>query len=158
MISLYKESVKEFCHDLADGLLGMNLPAEIGQRISEYKAWLEDWKHDDYLLVVDRIRNCVRFHFRPSIYDKSVRDGKSEDLLIGYAIGERYMDFLYTEPYTHELSYVAEIVPDGVAAGQDKIMWVIERSVTETERFLQLLRDAVREILRGNTYKEYIDT
>ncbi len=95
---------------------------------------------------------------KASIYDNSIRDGNaSEDLLIGYAIGERYIDFLYTEPYTHELSYIAEIVPEDIAAGQDKIIWILNRSLKETNTFLDLLRDALREILKGNTYKKHID-
>jgi hypothetical protein len=158
LISLYKEATKEFCQSLADELLSMNLSATLDQRISEYKAWLGSWRQDEYLQVVDRVRNCVRFHMRSSIYDRSVRDGDaSDDLLIGYAVGERYIDFLYTEPYTHELSYIAETVPESVAAGQDKILWIINRSLKETNRFLELLRDSVREILKGNTYKKHID-
>lgn len=157
-ISLYKEAVKEFCHGLADGLLTMGLSPTVTQEISEYKAWLDKWKDDDYLRVVDRVRNDLRFHMRSSIYDRSVRDGEvSEDLLIGYAIGERYMDFLYMEPYPHEFSHVAEIVPDSVAIGQDKIAWVLNRSTEETDRFLGVLRDALREIFKGNTYKKRVD-
>ncbi len=157
-ISLYKEAVKKFCHGLADGLLTMGLSPTVTQEISEYKAWLDKWKDDDYLRVVDRVRNDLRFHMRSSIYDRSVRDGEvSEDLLIGYAIGERYMDLLYMEPYPHEFSHVAEIVPDSVAIGQDKIAWVLNRSTEETDRFLGVLRDALREILKGNTYKRRVD-
>jgi len=158
LISLYKEATKEFCHSLADGLLNMNLSAAVSQRVLEYKAWLDNWKKDEYLRVVDRIRNCLSFHMSSSIYDKSVRDGDaSEDLLIGYAIGGRYMDFLYMEPYTHELSYIAEIVPGSVAPGQDRIAWILNRSLEEVNRFLELLRDSVREILKGNTYTKHID-
>jgi len=159
LISLYKEAVKEFCHGrLADGLLSMGLSATVTRRISEYKVWLDNWKQDEYLRVVDRVRNDLRFHMRSSIYDKSVRDGEaSEDLLIGYAIGERYMDFLYMEPYPHEFSHVAEIVPDSVAVGRDKIAWILNRSTEETDRFLGVLRDALREILKGNTYKKRVD-
>jgi hypothetical protein len=158
LISFYKEATKEFCHSLADGLLSMKLSAALHQRVSGYRAWLENWRQDEYLQVVDRIRNCVRFHMRASIYDSSIRDGNArEDLLIGYAIGDRYIDFLYTEPYTHELSYIAEIVPEGIAAGQDRIIWILNRSLKETNRFLDLLRDAVREILKGNTYQKHID-
>jgi hypothetical protein len=158
LISLYKEATKEFCNSLADGLLSMNLSVALGQRISEYKAWLDNWRQDAYLQVVDRIRNCVRFHMRSSIYDTSVTDGNaSDDLLIGYAVGERYIDFLYTEPYTHELSYIAEIVPESIAPGQDKILWILNRSLKEVNTFLALLRDSVREILKGNTYKKHVD-
>jgi hypothetical protein len=158
LISLCKEATKEFCHGLADGLLSMGLSTMVTQRISEYKEWLNKWKGDEYLRVVDRVRNDLRFHMRSSIYDRSIRDGEaSEDLLIGYAIGEHYMDFLYTEPYPHEFSHIAEIVPDSVAAGKDKIAWILNRSTEETDRFLGMLRDALREILKGNTYKKRID-
>jgi hypothetical protein len=158
LISLYKEAIKEFCHSLAGGLLSMNVSAAVSQRISEFKARLENWKQDEYLRVVDRIRNCLRFHLRSSIYDKSVRDGNaSEDLLIGYAIGGRYTDFLYMEPYTHELSYIAETVPERIPTGQDRIQWTIDRSEKEIVAFLQLLRDSVREILKGNTYMKRVD-
>jgi hypothetical protein len=158
LISLYKEAVKEFCHGLADGLLSMGLSATVTRRISEYKAWLDNWKQDEYLRVVDRVRNDLRFHMRSSIYDRSIRDGEaSEDLLIGYAIGERYMDFLYMEPYPHEFSHIAEVVPDSIATGQDKIIWVLNRSTEETAKFLGVLRDALREMLKGNAYKKRID-
>ena len=159
LISFYKESIKEFCNSLADGLLDMNLTVAMKQRISEYKVWLDNWKQDEYLQVVDRIRNHLRFHMRSSIYDKSIQEGTcSEDMLIGYAIGERYMDFLYTVPYTYELSYIAEAVPDSIDPGKDKILWILNRSTEETDKFLKLLRDTVREILKGNTYKRHTET
>jgi hypothetical protein len=95
---------------------------------------------------------------KSSIYGESIRDGsQDEDLLIGYAVGERYVDFLYMEPYTHELAYIAETVPDSGSVGKDKIAWVLDRSVRETGKLLNLLRDTVREILKGNTYKKSID-
>lgn len=158
LISSYKESTKEFCNNLADGLLNMNLSEDVSRKVSEYKVWLEDWKKDEYLQVVDRIRNCLRFHMKSCIYDKYIKEGnKSGDILVGYAIGERYMDFLYTEPYTLELSYIAEIVPDSVSVGKDKIDWIIERSEQEANKFLRLLRETIREILKENIYKKNID-
>ena len=157
MISSYKESTKEFCNHLADGLLNMNLSEAVRQKVSEYKEWLENWKQDEYLQVVDRIRNCLRFHMESCIYDKYIKDGnQSEDLLVGIAVGERVMDFLFTEPYTSELSYIAEIVPDNV--GGDKIDWVLERSKQETNKFVKLLKETIREIFKGNAYKKIIDT
>ena len=62
MISIYKESTKEFCNNLADDLLNMSISEAVSQKVLEYKAWLENWKQDEYLKVVDRIRNCLRFH------------------------------------------------------------------------------------------------
>ena len=157
MISIYKESTKEFCNNLADGLLNMNLSEAVSRKVSEYKAWLDNWKQDEYLQVVDRIRNCLRFHMKSCIYDKYIKDGnQSEDLLVGIAVGERVMDFLFTEPYTSELSYIAEIVPDSV--GKDKIDWIHQRSLKETDKFVKLLRESVREIFKGNSYKKIIDT
>jgi hypothetical protein len=135
----------------------MNLSEAVRQKVSEYKEWLENWKQDEYLQVVDRIRNCLRFHMESCIYDKYIKDGnQSEDLLVGIAVGERVMDFLFTEPYTSELSYIAEIVPDNV--GGDKIDWVLERSKQETNKFVKLLKETIREIFKGNAYKKIIDT
>lgn len=156
MISTYKESIKEFCINLADGLLNMNLSEDVRRKVSEYKLWLENWKRDEYLQVVDRIRNCLRFHMKSCIYDKSIKEGnQSKDLLIGIAVGLRVMDRLFTEPYTSELSYIAEIVPDNV--GEDKINWVIKRSVEETDKFVKLLMEIIREMLKGNAYRKPID-
>ena len=157
MISSYKESTKEFCNSLADGLLNMDLSEAVRQKISEYKAWLKNWKQDEYLQVVDRIRNCIRFHMDSRIYDKCIKDGnQSKDVLVGIAVGERVMDFIFTEPYTSELSYIAEIVPD--SAGEDKINWIQERSLEETNKFVKLLKETIREIFKGNAYKKIIDT
>ena len=156
MISSYKESTKEFCNHLADGLLNMKLSEAVRQKVSEYKVWLDNWKQDEYLQVVDRIRNDLRFHMKSCIYDKYIKDGhQSKDILVGYAIGERIMDFLYTEPYTSELSHIAEIVPD--VAG-DKINWIQKKAAEETNKFIILLREIIREILKGNVYKDFIDT
>lgn len=156
MISFYKESTKEFGRNLAKGLLNMNLSKSLSLKVSEYNAWLENWKQDEYLQVVHRIRNYLRFHMKSSIYDKYIKDGnKSEDLLVGVAIGEQYKDFLFTEPYSFEFSYIAEIVPDSV--GEDKINWIQKRSVEETSKFVKLLREIIREIFKGNTYKKIID-
>jgi hypothetical protein len=156
MIGSYKESTKEFSNNLANGLLNMNLSETVKQKISQYKAWLENWKQDEYLQVVDRIRNDLRFHVKSSIYDKYIKDGdKSEDLLIGVAIGEQYKDFIYTEPYTFEFLHIAEIVPDNAG---DKINWIQKKAGEETKKFIVLLREIIREILKGNAYKDFIDT
>jgi hypothetical protein len=156
MIGSYKESTKEFSNNLANGLLNMNLSETVRQKISQYKAWLENWKQDEYLQVVDRIRNDLRFHVKSSIYDKYIKDGdKSEDLLVGVAVGKRYKDFLYTEPYTFEFSHIAEIVP--ASAGRDKINWIQKKAAEETSKFIRLLREIIREIFKGNAYKKIID-
>ena len=157
MISSYKESTKEFCNNLADGLLNMDLSEPVRQKISQYKAWLGKWKQDEYLQVVDRIRNCLRYHMDSCIYDKCIKDGiQSEDVLIGIAVGERVMDFVFTEPYTSEFSYIAEIVPEN--AGEDKISWIQKRALEETNKFVKILRETTREILKNNAYKKNIDT
>lgn len=157
MISSYKESTKEFCNNLADGLLNIDLSEPVRQKISQYKAWLGKWKQDEYLQVVDRIRNCLRYHMDSCIYDKCIKDGtQSEDVLIGIAVGERVMDFVFTEPYTSEFSYIAEIVPEN--AGEDKISWIQKRALEETNKFVKILRETTREILKNNAYKKNIDT
>ena len=158
MISIFKESTKEFCNNLAKGILNMRLSEPLSQKITEYKAWLDNWKQDEYLQVVDRIRNCLRFHIDSCIYDKYIKDGENEtkDLLIAVAVGERAMDICFTEPYTFEFSYIAESVPDNV--GKDKIDWIFERSVQESDRFVKLLEEVVQEILKGNAYKKPIDS
>ena len=113
-------------------------------------------EEDEYLQVVDRIRNCLRFHIDRSIYEEYIKEGnESKDILVGVADGDRFMDFLYIEPYTFEFQYIAEIIPD--IAGQDKIGWIRERAGAETSRFVKLLRDIIREILKGNAYKKTID-
>ena len=123
MISFYKESTKEFDRNLAEGLLNMNLSKTLSLKISEYKAWLENWKQDEYLQVVHRIRNKLRFHLESSIYDKYIKEGnKSKDLMIGISIGEQFKDFLYKEPYSFEFQYIAESVPATVR--KDKINWI----------------------------------
>ena len=125
-------------------------------KISKYKAWLENWEQDEYLQVVHRIRNELRFHLESSIYNKYIKEGKSsKDLLFGIAIGEQCKDFLYTEPYTFEFSHIAEIVPD--SAGEDKISWVQKKAAKETSKFIRLLREIIREIIKGNAYKKFID-
>jgi len=155
--SIYKELTKEFCNNLADDILNMNLSKDLSLKVSEYKAWLLNWKQDEYLQVVDRIRNDLRFHMKSSIYDKYIKDGdKSEDLLVGIAIGEQYKDFLYIEPYTFEISHIAEIVP--ASAGEDKIGWIKKRVGEETGKFIKLLREIIREIIKGNAYKKIIDS
>ena len=157
MISFYKESTKEFCNNLADGLSNMASSKAVRQKILEYKDWLQNWTDDEYLKIVDRIRNSLRFHMKPCIYDKYIKDGnQSEDLLVGISVGERVMDFLFTEPYTSELSYIAEIVPDSVA--MDKIDWIQQRSLKETNKFVELLWESVGKILKGNSYEKIIDT
>lgn len=65
------------------------------------------------------------------------------------------MDFIFTEPYTYEFAYIAEIVPE--SAGIDKIKWIQDSTVEEVKKFTQLLREVVREIFKGNTYKKHID-
>lgn len=155
LISSYKESTKEFCNNLVDGLLKMSLSEAVKQNISEYKAWLENWKQDDYLQVVDRIRNRLRFHLDPCIYDECIKEGnQSEDLLVGYAVGERVMDFFFIEPYTPELAYIAEFVPSNIDG--DKIEWIQKRSVEETNRFVKLLKEILKEILKDNAYKKIL--
>ncbi|NIA07231.1 MAG: hypothetical protein GWP14_06285 [Actinobacteria bacterium] len=158
MIGAYKESSKEFCNNLATGLLDMKLSEPVSQKITEYKAWLDNWKQDEYLQVVDRIRNCLRFHMDSRIYDKYITDGKNEtkDRLIAVAFGDRAGDLLFTEPYTFEFSYIAEIVP--VAADEDKIDWILKRSVEEADRFVKLLKEVVQEVLKGNAYKKSINS
>jgi len=156
LISIYKESIKEFSNHLAAGLLEMNLSEDLKRNISEYTEWLSSWKENEYLQIVDRIRNCLRFHMKPCIYEKYIKDGnKSKDLLVGVADGDRFMDFLFTEPYTVEFSYIAEIVPD--IDGKDKIDWIQERAAEETIRFIKLLREIIREIFKDNSYKKIID-
>ena len=159
MISFYKESTKEFGRNLAEGLLNMNLSKSLSLKVSEYNAWLKNWKQDEYLQVVHRIRNDLRFHVGSSIYDKYIKDGnRSEDLLVGVVDGERYMDFIFTEPYTFEFAHISEIVPDSAGKDKiDKINWIQERSVEETSKFVKLLMEIIREIFKGNTYKKLID-
>ena len=156
LISSYKEATKEFCNNLANGLLNMNLSDVVKRKISEYKKWLENWKQDEYLQVVDRIRNCLRFHLDSCIYDKTIKEGNQrEDILIGVAIGDRVKDFIFIEPYTSEISYIAEIVPDNVK--EEKLDWIQQRTVKETDKFVKLLKESIREIFKGNAYKKYID-
>jgi len=156
MISFYKESTKEFGRNLVKGLLNMNLSESLNLEISQYKAWLDNWEQDEYLQVVHRIRNELRFHLGSSIYEKYIKEGnKSEDLLIGIATGEQYKDFLYTEPYTFELSHIAENVPDSIE--EDKINWIQKKAAEETSKFIRLLREIIREIIKGNAYKKIID-
>ena len=108
LISIYKESIKEFDNNLAKKLMNMNLTDDLKHRISEYTDWLSNWKTDEYLQVVDRIRNHLRYHLKSNIYDNFVKKGyESNDLLFGIADGGSYMDFLLTEPYSFEFSYVA---------------------------------------------------
>jgi hypothetical protein len=67
------------------------------------------------------------------------------------------MDSLFTEPYSAEFSYIAEIVPDSVSVGKDKIDWIIERSVEETDKFIKLLKEIISELIKDNAYKKIID-
>ena len=106
--------------------------------------------------MVDRIRNSLRFHLKPDIYKKYIKRGsESKDLLIGIADGNRYVDFLLTEPYTFEFSYIAEIVPD--IPEEKKIDWIQERAIEETSKFLHLLREIIRELLKDHSYKKEIE-
>jgi hypothetical protein len=156
LIGIYKESIKEFDNNLATRLLNMNLSSDLNRRISEYTAWLSNWKNDDYLQVVDRIRNSLRFHLKPHIYNNYIKKGtECKDLLIGIADSDSYMDFLLTEPYSFEFSYIAEIVPD--IPGKNKIEWIQERTIDETSKFINLLRDIIRELLKDNSYKKNIE-
>ncbi len=83
LVSIYKESTKEFSIHLAPALLEMNLSEGLKHHISEYRGWLSNWKLDEYLQVVDRIRNSLRFHMKPCIYDKYIKDGsQSTDILV----------------------------------------------------------------------------
>ncbi|MFC1677635.1 hypothetical protein ACFL3G_11320 [Planctomycetota bacterium] len=159
MISFYKESTKEFGRNLVKGLLKMNLSKPLSMKVSKYNAWLENWKQDEYLQVVHRIRNDLRFHVGSSIYDKYIKEGnESEDLLVGVAIGEQYKDFLYTEPYTFEFEHIFEIVPASAgSAGEDKMNWIQKRTAEETSKFVRLLREIIREIFKDNAYKKFVD-
>ncbi|OGL50118.1 MAG: hypothetical protein A3C43_03300 [Candidatus Schekmanbacteria bacterium RIFCSPHIGHO2_02_FULL_38_11] len=156
LISIYKESIKEFDNHLATLLLDMNLSNDLKSRISQYTEWLSNWKKDEYLKVVDRIRNSLRFHLKPHIYKNYIKNGsESKDLLIGIADDKRYIDFLLTEPYTFEFLYIAEIVPD--IPEKHKIDWIQERAIEETSKFLNLLREIIRELLKGHSYKKEIE-
>jgi hypothetical protein len=143
--------------ELDFAMISSYLSELVRQKISEYKVWLENWKQDEYLQVVDRIRNCLRFHMDSCIYDKCIKDGnQSEDVLIGVAVEEPVMDFIFTEPYTSEFSYIAEIVPDNIE--EDKIDWIRKRSGQEINKFVKLLKETIREIFKGNAYRKIIDT
>jgi hypothetical protein len=157
MICSYKESTKEFSKELAKDLLEMNLSEAVCREISEYSDWHNNnRKQDEYLLVVDRVRNYLRSHLKSCIYDNSIKEGNMcNDLMIGYAIGNRVMDFVFIEPYTFEFQYIAEIVPEGT--GKDKLNWIQDRSRDEINRFVKILKDSVREIFKGNSYKKLID-
>ena len=157
IMSSYKEATKEFGNNLANDMLEMDLSESLRGDISEYNSWLDTWETDPYLQVVDRVRNCLRFHFKTSIYDNSIKDGnQSEDLMIGYAIGDTYMDFMYTEPYSMELQYICESVPSEIGRGQESIDWIKEQSSAKIDKFLKMLRKVARELLKDNVYKKYI--
>ena len=153
---IYKEATKEFYTNLADGLLDMNLSKDVSLKVSKYKAWLENWKQDEYLQVVHRMRNSLRFHMNSDVYKKYIKDGnESEDLLVGIFDGERHVDYIFTEPYTFEFAHIAEIVPD--SAGEnvaEKINWVKDKLKEEAIRFVKLLREIIRELFKGNSYKK----
>ncbi len=156
LISIYKESIKEFDNNLAKKLLDNNLPDDLKQHISDFTEWLSNWKSDDFLQVVDRIRNHLRYHLKSNIYKDYIKEGDaSKDLLFGIADGSSYMDFLLTEPYSFEFSYVAEIVPD--IPGKNKIDWIKDRAIEETSKFINLLREIIRELVKGNSYKKEIE-
>jgi hypothetical protein len=155
LISIYKESIKEFDNNLAKKLLDMSLTDDLKKHISEFTEWLSSWKSDDFLQVVDRIRNHLRYHLKSNIYKDCIKEGTaSEDLLFGIADGNRYMDFLLIEPYSCEFSYVAEIVPD--IPGENKIDWIKDKAIEETSKFINLLREIIRELVKDNSYmKEF---
>ena len=158
LISIYKEATKAFSNQLLAGLLSMKLSEDTKGHISEYNNWLLTWKEDDYLQVVHNVRNSLCFHFDPKIYDKYIKEGEaSKDLLFGIADGERWMDILYTEPSSVELNFIADIVPDGVAEGQDKIDWIWNKTVEESSKFMNFINDVIREVLEGNAYKKEIE-
>lgn len=75
--------------------------------------------------------------------------------MIGYATGNRVMDFIFTEPYSYEFAYIAEIVPE--SAGCDKLKWIQDKTLEEVNRFVHLLKELVCTLFKGNTYKKYID-
>lgn len=158
LISIYKEATKSFSNQLLAGLLSMSLSEDMKGCISEYNSWLLTWKEDDYLVVVHNVRNCLCFHFDPKIYNKYIHEGEtSEDLLFGIADGERWMDVLYIEPSSIELNFIADAVPDSVAEGQDKIDWIWNKTVEESSKFMKLINEVIREILKGYTYKKEIE-
>lgn len=156
LVSVYKESTKEFCNNIVAELNLLTLSDNLKCRISEYNDWFSTWREDAFLVVVDNIRNCLCFHLDQKIYRQYINEGSaSNDLLFGVADGSRYIDTLYTEPSTVELNYIADLVPDTVE--QDKIDWVWDKTVEETSRFMVFIHDILREILKGNTYKKTID-
>lgn len=157
IMSSYKEAIKEFDNKLAKELLGMDLSEELSSEISEYCEWLSTRETDPYLQAVDRARNCLRYHFKSKIYDECIKEGsQSEDLMIGYAIGDTYRDFMYTEPYSMELQYICGTVPSTVEKGQASIDWIRDRSETETKKFLGILRKVAYGLLKENVYKKNI--
>lgn len=154
MICFYKESTKEFCNNLANGLSNMDISEPLKQKISKYKEWLENWKHDDYLQIVDKIRNCLRFHLDSCIYNKITEGNQQEDLLIAYYnTGDQYNDWLFTEPYSLELEYIAKLVPVNIK-GIDEIDWILKKSKEEIEKFIDLLGETFHEICKDNIYKK----
>ena len=159
IISFYKETTKEFSRNLVKGLLKMNLSEPLSLKITEYNTWLKNWKQDEYLQVVNRIRNDLRFHVGSSIYEKYIKEGnESEDLLVDVVIGEQHKDFLYTEPYTFEFEHIFEIVPVSAGStGEDKMDWIQKRTSEETSKFVRLLREIIREMFKGNAYRKIID-
>jgi len=155
LISIYKESIKEFSNYLVSNLLAMDLSKDLKCRISDYNRWLSTWVEDKFLVVVDKIRNCLCFHLDRKIYEKYINEGiTSNDLLIGIADRDPYTEFLFIEPSTIELNFIADIVPDTV--NQDKIDWIWDRTVEEISRFMNFIDDIIKEIFKGNAYKKDI--
>lgn len=156
-ISTYNEAVKEFTHNMADELLKQNISKDLKNKISTSKNRYSNWKEDDFLKVTNSVRNEISFHLRGSVYKEFLKDGQAEtDLLIGIATSNKIIDFCFTEPYTFIFSKIASLCPKNVKK-EDSIDWIHNEIISEISLFVKLLRDIIKEQIKGNCYKKYIE-
>jgi len=156
IICCYKEATKVFCKEMCGALLQMNLSDQLKHELSEYKTWLDNYKNDRFLKVVEKIRNDLRFHLKKDIYKGYVKDGEHHaDSHIGYTIGDTYEDSFYVEPYKIELEYLVDSVPNEACSDRDKrFTWISNTAREKSTEFLRLIRKILREILKGNVHLE----
>jgi len=153
-ISVYNEAIKEFTNKMANKLLSQCLDKKLKEEIEVRQKRYLDWKKDEFLYVVNVIRNEISFHLKDSIYKEFIKDGLANtDLLIGIGTSDKKIDFCFTEPYTIIFSKIASLCPEDVK-NNDPIDWVQSRIISEIKSFVNFLRNIVSYQIKGKTYKK----
>jgi hypothetical protein len=157
-IGMFKESLKIFFRDIEPTIDEKYIHKEIKNKLDILKKRVENRKTDDFLRVVDYMRNDISFHFKDSIYSDSITEGGNtkEDLLFGYAVGETYDEFIFLEPYSIVLKYIADHLPENVDK-KDVFNWIDKKSNDEISNFSKICERIVREMMKKSTYKKEIE-